>query len=397
MIKNIFFIIDIGSSSIKTFIIQKDNSNSNIVGVGKSITLGFNGNSVTNFDDFILAIEKSFSQAKRQAELDVEDGILLMPSHKNNNQLISKSLKIKNSQVENNHIRQLKSSFIFNSEYKNIHCFQSHFTVDNRIITQNPIGITCETLTLNALLTKSNDIDITFYKNIFNKIGVNLNFFYDESIVVFLFLKSLNLHKKNIVYIDIGFNTSKLIIIKNEKILLIKTIKMGSNFITNDIVKILNVSNDFAEKIKISNIDLTISEKKIIEIPVWEELGKNIKRKVDHDYIKLIVSSRLDEIFDLILKNIPQSKFFYSYLITGGGARQKNLKPYINKKFGIDLELMEPKQTPGIPNVLNNSSLMSLFTLNEIINNGFLDNYNILKKNDSFSKKIWYKRIIDLL
>jgi cell division ATPase FtsA len=50
--------------------------------------------------------------------------------------------------------------------------------------------------------------------------------------------------------------------IKNEKISLIKTLPIGSYFITNDLVKILNVSYDFADKLKISHINLGLNEKK---------------------------------------------------------------------------------------------------------------------------------------
>ena len=76
---------------------------------------------------------------------------------------------------------------------------------------------------------------------------------------------------------------------------------------------------------------------------------------------------------------------------------QKNLRQYIYKKFGIESELLEPKQTLGIPNVLNNASLMAIFSLNQVIKNQSLENHNIMKKNDSFSNKIWYKRFVDLL
>ena len=235
------------------------------------------------------------------------------------------------------------------------------------------------------------------YKNIFNRVGVNIHSLYDSNVIYYLYLKSLNLDKKNIIFIDIGFRSTKVLMIKNEKISLIKTLPIGSYFITNDLVKILNVSYDFADKLKISHINLGLNEKKIIEIPVWEELGKNLKRKIDHEYLKSIISSRIDEIFNMIVGMVPKSKFFYSYLVTGGGSMQTNLKPYLKNKFGIEVEIFEPKQVKGIPTFWNNPSIMSLFAMNELIANNSLESLNLLKKNDSFSNKIWYKRFVDLL
>ena len=99
----------------------------------------------------------------------------------------------------------------------------------------------------------------------------------------------------------------------------------------------------------------------------------------------------------MILGMVPKSKFFYSYLVTGGGSMQINLKPYLKNKFGIEVEIFEPKQVKGIPTFWNNPSIMSLFAMNELIANNSLESLNLLKKNDSFSNKIWYKRFVDLL
>ena len=51
----------------------------------------------------------------------------------------------------------------------------------------------------------------------------------------------------------------------------------------------LNISFDFAEKLKISTIDLFDDRNPTIEIPVWEEFGNNIKIKIEHNSIKKII------------------------------------------------------------------------------------------------------------
>ena len=85
-------IIDIGSSSIKTFVINKENNISNIIGVGKSNTLGFNGNTIFDFDSFVDSIKKSIDKAQRQLNHKINDIILLSPSGQNKNFLISEKI-----------------------------------------------------------------------------------------------------------------------------------------------------------------------------------------------------------------------------------------------------------------------------------------------------------------
>ena len=46
----------------------------------------------------------------------------------------------------------------------------------------------------------------------------------------------------------------------------------------------------------------------------------------------------------MILGMVPKSKFFYSYLVTGGGSMQTNLKPYLKNKFGIEVEIFDPSK-----------------------------------------------------
>ena len=206
-------IIDIGSSSIKTFMINKENKISNIIGVGKSNTLGFNGNSIINFDSFVDSIKSSIDKAQRQSTQKIKDVILLTPSNQNINFLISEKIILHGSKVENNHLRQLFNSI--NDKYgsKIVHCFRSNFITDQNIITDNPIGITCNSLSLNAVATSISDSQLNLYKNIFSRVGVNIISIYDSSIIYYLYLKSLNLDKKNIVMIDIGFKSTKIIMI----------------------------------------------------------------------------------------------------------------------------------------------------------------------------------------
>ena len=86
-------------------------------------------------------------------------------------------------------------------------CFRSNFTTDQNIITDNPIGITCNILSLNAIATSISDSQLNLYKNIFSNLKSNGQLI--SSVIYYLYLKSLNLDKKNIVMIDIGFKSCK--------------------------------------------------------------------------------------------------------------------------------------------------------------------------------------------
>ena len=109
------------------------------------------------------------------------------------------------------------------------------------------------------------------------------------------------------------------------------------------------------------------------------------------------MSDRLDETFELVFKSLPKDKSFYSYLFTGGGSKINNFYNYFRTKFGHDIQFLEPPKSCGIPKVLNDASIMSLYSSFWLLTNKDFGNKNFIQKIDSFSNKIWYKRFVDLL
>ena len=84
-------------------------------------------------------------------------------------------------------------------------------------------------------------------------------------------------------------------------------------------------------------------------------------------------------------------------MFTGGGAKIKNFQTYFRSKFGQDIQILEPPSSSGIPRVLNDSSFMSVYCAYWLQSHKTLEKEDFLKKIDSFSNKIWYKRFVDLL
>ena len=137
-------------------------------------------------------------------------------------------------------------------------------------------------------------------------------------------------------FLDIGFEKTCLTIYKDNKLSLIKYIPIGGNHITKDIAKILNISNEEAEKIKknMHKLGITFSninnENKDTDI---SNLFINLNDKnIPVDLLKKIIFSRIDEIFNLVFHQINHEglikKNNKSVLIfTGEGSKilNKNL------------------------------------------------------------------------
>ncbi len=390
-------IIEIGSFSIKTIIYSELNQEISIIGTGKTRTRGFTGEEIENIDDFIECIKNSIVQAEKQANYIIKDTYILITNHSVKIKKTQKELELNGAIVENNDLRKISNIKITKDDNYYYNIYTSHYKIDDKLITDNPIGLNCNKLSIISLVSMIDIKQVNFLNNIFQKLQIKILNYLDSTTCYFFYLKNKLKTKTNLVLIDFGFNNINIIMIKNKVLHFQKKITQGSKKISNDLVKIHNVSFDFAEKLKISTIDLSDTRNFTVEIPIWEEFGDNKKKNVGHDNLKEITLDRLDETFELVLNSLPKDNNFYSYIFTGGGSKIKNFYNYFRTKFGYDIQFLEPPKSCGIPNVLNDASIMSLYSSFWLLTNKNIDYVNFIEKNDSFSNKIWYKRFVDLL
>ncbi len=390
-------IIEIGSFSIKTIIYSELNKDFSIIGTGKTRSRGYTGEEIDNFDDFIESIKNSIVQAEKQANYIIKDAYILITNQSVQIKKTQKDLKLNGSIVENNDLRKISKIKIDKNENFHYNFYTSHYKIDDKLITDNPIGLNCDKLSLVSLVSMIDIKQVNLFNNIFQKLQIKILNYLDSTTCYYFYLKNKRKTKANVVLIDYGFNYINILMIKNKVLHFQKKIAQGSKKISDDLVNIHNISFDFAEKLKNSTIDLSDTRNSIVEIPIWEEFGDNKKKNVGHDNLKEITLDRLDETFELVLKSLPNDSNFYSYIFTGGGANIRNFYNYFRTKFGYDIQFLEPPKSCGIPKVLNDGSIMSLYSSFWFLTNKSFEELNFIQKIDSFSNKIWYKRFVDLL
>jgi len=199
---------------------------------------------------------------------------------------------------------------------------------------------------------------------IFDDIDLNLLAIETESIslsrlINYWKLRSLNYNNNNLysadsLIIDIGFDSSTIIISRNGVPMFSQSINIGSNSLTKALVRELNIDNQQAEILK-QNINLLdISsvpqedkpEYKILKAmePILDIFITEISRVLIYHKEKLL-GSNVDFIF-----------------LTGGGALLKGLDVYLNNKLNI--------------NNIYTFNLTNIFKINRNINNSYLQRIN---------------------
>ena len=167
---------------------------------------------------------------------------------------------------------------------------------------------------------------------------------------------------------------------------------VGSWHITSDISKAFNLNYNLAEKIKVdiglvfnndvTNINLKFKDKENNLVQISEEM------------LKQVIQSRVDEILEMIEKEIQFSKIFnkgfIKIIISGGGSNLKGLSNRIKKLLNCDVTYA--KQSFPIKNTEFNifSDYMVCLGITKLVYFNF--NKEILgfkKKNKGFFRKLY--------
>ena len=223
-----------------------------------------------------------------------------------------------------------------------IHLIINNIIVDERK-TLNKItdDIKVKSLVLEIKFICLNKILIENITNQFKNNNLKISNLYCSSYVKIFSYKKQLISKDCLFFIDIGFERSSGFIFNNSKFEFFKSIPIGSNNITKDISKILKLSLEYSEDLKIkfnrSENDISFIKNSTNEINPFSE---TIEKNISIDLLKQIIVARLDEIIEMSIfesksiKNLnPFSK--HKLIITGGGSKllSNNYNLSINKIF----------------------------------------------------------------
>ena len=110
---------------------------------------------------------------------------------------LSLSLVAEEFIIENNDLRKLsKFNLDKNTEY-NQNLYTSHYQIDDDLITDNPIGLICNKLSMISLVSLIDQKQINILMNIFQKLQIKVINFLDTTTSYFFYMKN----KKSKVFI----------------------------------------------------------------------------------------------------------------------------------------------------------------------------------------------------
>jgi len=272
--------------------------------------------------------------------------------------------KLNGSQVSKEDIayilNDIKKTILSNEEkYSIIHLFNSNFSLDSDNLENLPIGLFGEFYNQNMTFFLANKTTLKNLKLTFNNCGINI-----DRIILKSFADGISYSLKN--KNDINFTTIALqnkriniSIFKNKSYIFTQDFDFGTDLIIKDISKLCSL--------KFEEVSLLLKEvnlKAVLENDIESYLDKKFfsmspYRKIKHQLILDIITSRLEELIEICYERNINIKYFKKsdgviYITIETFEYFKNIQFALQKNKLIDTECLFGKNVED----------SSLFTLN---------------------------------
>ena len=303
---NLDTIIDFGSKNLRLGVFNQSSE--------KIYSSNIKINEVLENDNLDKALKKLVRDAEKQLSTHLADVNILYDSSEFN--FIDFSIKKSFDQptLISKHYKSLieEANFIIsenNFRDQVIHIDINNIIVDDNIKLENLFDdIKIKSLILEIKFICLKKSTINNLSNKFKKNNLNILCIYCSSYVKSFFYKKSIDTRKNIIFLDIGYERTSALFFNNNKFQFLNSVPIGGNNITKDISKVLKLDISYSEdlKTKFDKNENEISFNKIStnDTNLFSEISE---KNISIDLLKQVIQARVDEIINI---SIIQNNYF---------------------------------------------------------------------------------------
>ena len=356
MKKNISVGLDIGTTKIVAMVGAKNEFKKlEILGIGKSQSLGVHRGVVNNITQTIESIKYAIEEAKIESgEENIKEVVVRIAGQHIRSLQHSDYITRENPDkvIDNNDIDEL-----INQVYKLvmlpgeeiIHVLPQDFKVDGQSEIKEPIGMYGSRLEANFHIVVGQVSSIRNIGRCIKSSGLEMADITLEPLASADAVLSNEEKEAGIALIDIGGGTTDVAIFKDGIIRHTAVIPFGGNVITEDIKEGCSIMGNQAEQLKVKFGSAWPGENKETEIVAIPGLLGRDPKEISLKTLSKIINARVVEIIEQVYLEIKnygndeaKKKLIGGIVLTGGGSQLKHLKQLVEYVTGMDTRIGFP-------------------------------------------------------
>ncbi len=349
--------LDIGTTKIVAMIGRANEYGKlEILGVGKSRSLGVHRGVVNNITQTINSIRKAVEEAELDSGLNISEVVVGIAGQHIRSIQHSDYITRKDSEkvIEEKDVNQLCDQvhkLVMLPGEEIIHVLPQEFKVDGQPDVDEPVGMYGVRLEANFHVVVGQISSIRNIGRCVKSAGLDLSGVTLQPLASANATLSKEEKEAGVALIDIGGGTTDLAIFKDGIIRHTAVIPFGGNVITEDIKEGCSIIEKQAELLKIKFGSAWPGENKDNEIVSIPGLRGREPKEITLKNLSKIIHYRVVEIIEdvfLEIKNYgyeeQKKKLIAGIVVTGGGSQLKHLKQLIEYITGMDTRIGYPNE-----------------------------------------------------
>jgi cell division protein FtsA len=346
--------LDIGSARTTAIIAEVEGDlpkrpRVKVLGVGQARTTGMRRGIVADIEETTRSIRKALEDAERMAGAQVQD-LYVGIAGEHVQAMTSKGIvavsgdEIAKGDVDRaNEVARAQS---IPQDRELLHAIPQEYTVDKNTGIRDPIGMTGMRLETEMYLVTIGSSPAINLRRSVERAGYRVRELVLEPLAAALAVLTEDEKELGVALVGMGAGTTDLALFHEGKIRHLATIGFGGNNVTNDIVHGLGVTQADAERLKEQHgcaYERLVSHDDVIALPSTAAQGD---RQIPRELLAHIIHQRMDEIFDLVQREISQagyaSRLSAGVVLTGGASAMQGSAELASDVFGTGVRVGLP-------------------------------------------------------
>jgi cell division protein FtsA len=354
---NISVGLDIGTTKIVALVGKKNEFNKvEILGMGKSKSLGVHRGVVNNITQTIQSIQQAVEEAIINSKQEINDVVVGIAGQHIRSIQHSDYITRENPEevINEDDIQQLIQQvykLVMLPGEEIIHVLPQEYKVDGQGEIKAPIGMHGGRLEANFHVVVGQVSSIKNIGRCIKSAGLNMENITLEPLASSEAVLSFEEKEAGVALIDIGGGTTDLAIFKDGIIRHTAVIPFGGNVITEDIKEGCSIIEKQAELLKIKFGSAWPGENRDTEIVSIPGLQGRDPKEISLKTLSKIINARVVEIIEQVFLEIKnyghneqKKKLIAGIVLTGGGSQLKHLKQLVEYITGMDTRVGYPSE-----------------------------------------------------
>jgi len=341
-------IIELGNINIKCLIFRINNGDtSEILSTAVTRSEGIHNGVIVNLTNASQVIRSCISTSEKKAKVSLKKINVVIEQPEFLCTKFSKHRKIDGSKIHKDDIefllKEAKKQVIHNDDKQSIiHIFNHNYIVDGKTFIEEPIDVYADSLSHEMTIVTMPKNNLKNINQVFIDCDIEIERLISHTFT--LGVKLLNARELQLgsALINLGYKKISLGLFKNLALVHSVTLPIGTDHITNDISKVCSLNLDETKIIR-NNIDFSFKNNQ--NLFDQDDFLKNTYfidsnfRKISKNLILNVIKARLDEILEILKKQLIVPGFNLNsginFLLTGEGSNLLNLEKYCENFFRL--------------------------------------------------------------